>query len=184
MALAAVCLARQQYPELVYRILTSMLTTNRFRRQCGRSSSGQPPQELYAAWPQEVVLANPTEVDPQHRRPRSGALQDKELEAYVTIFTALLEAERDAEMDEEALEARAGAGHNGFRIKVGCVHPYQDAFKHPLLVCEGEGEGLKLDATKHAPEYRHIKREHLLREAGMPPADRSARPLSFGATRG
>ena len=46
------------------------------------------------------------EVDTQHRRPRSDALEDKELEAYVAIFTALLKAERDAVMGEEALEAR------------------------------------------------------------------------------
>ena len=136
---------------------------------------------------------------------------DKELEEYVAGFTRMLEAERDAEMGEEALEARVEAGHTvraakirpeGYKVKVtwedsdgpgikvndhvilSRVHPYQYAFKHPLLVCEGEGGGLKLDATKHAPEYRHIKREQLLRDAGMPPADRSTRPLSFGATRG
>jgi len=183
MALTTVCRARLQDPELdAYD--KSIQAAVRTLQQWTAS------QELYAAWPKEVVVANPTEVDPQHRRPRSGALEDKELEAYVTIFTALLEAERDAEMDEEALEARVGAGHNGFRIKVGDhvilsrVHPYQYAFKHPLLVCEGEGGELKQDATKHAPEYRHIKREQLLRDAGMPPADRSTRPLSFGATRG
>jgi len=130
----------------------------------GRRAAVKKPQQwpafqmLYAAWPKEVVVANPTEVDPQHRRPRSGALEDKELEAYVTIFTALLEAERGAGMDEEALEARVGAGHNGFRIKVGDhvilsrVHPYQYAFKHPLLVCAVEERALQLDAKKYAPE--------------------------------
>ena len=45
------------------------------------------------------------EVDTQHRRPRSDALEDKESEAYVAIFTALLKAERDAVMGEEALGA-------------------------------------------------------------------------------
>ena len=39
---------------------------------------------------------------------------------------------------------RVGAGHNGVRIKVSDhvilsrVHPYQYAFKHPLLVCAVE----------------------------------------------
>ena len=40
----------------------------------------------------------------------------------------------------------------GDRVILSRMRPYQYAFKHPLLVCEGEGGGLKLDATKHAPE--------------------------------
>ena len=164
MALTAVCRARLQDPELDAHD-KSIQATVRTLQQWTAS------RELYAAWPKETVVAIPTEVDPQHRRPRSGAFEDKELEAYVTIFIALLEADMDAEVDEEALEARVGAGHNGFRIKVSDhvvlsrVHPYQYAFKHPLLVCEGKEGGLKLDATKHAPEYRHIKREESVRNA-------------------
>ena len=53
-------------------------------------------QTLYADWPKEGVATNPMDADP--------LLADRELRSYASIFTALLDAERDAEMDQGDLE--------------------------------------------------------------------------------
>ena len=97
-------------------------------------------QTLYAAWPKGVVVTNPMDVDLQHRHPRSDALEDKELEEYVAIFTWMLEAERDADMGEKALEARIEAGHT---VRAGKIRP--DGYKIKVTWEDSEGSGIKVN---------------------------------------
>ena len=128
-------------------------------------------QMLYKEWPKEGVATNQMDDDP--------LAEDKELSKYVSIFTAVLDLERDADMEQGDLEERVRAGHtiraaklypDGSRIEVkwedgqgsrfkendyvvlSRVLPQQYTFKHALRVCAVGPSWLHLDAGNRAPD--------------------------------
>ena len=89
MALTAACLARLEKPQLDDYNESIQAAVKELQRWTAF-------QALYDEWPKECVATKPMDTDPLP--------VDREYRAYVSVFAALLDAERDAEMDQGDLE--------------------------------------------------------------------------------
>ena len=166
MALTVACLARLKEPQFSdYKEVPQIQAAAKELQRCTAF------QALYNEWPKECVATNHMDDDPLP--------VDRELRKYASIFTAVLDLERDADMEQGDLEERVRAGHtiraaklypDGSRIEVkwedgqgsrfkendyvvlSRVLPQQYTFKHALRVCAAGSSGLQLDAGKRAPD--------------------------------